>query len=703
MSVQLAHDGASTAIAEVSPSAPAGHLEGRPAKPYDLEGRLAIARTRIPPLWPLQNFVAVNPFLGLTNQHFDDACEAMRSTAGADMLMPREYYRAWIAEGRILEADLAHALRTVPNREGLPSSVSALRDAIRETPSYVAPSIVTAVEIIDRVRGEGVAIRVVEQISKWCSAYYDQGQAPWIMPWRSLPAYPAWRAALRIDRTPDLMGFAGFREAIDSLPTDPVDTIQFVLEALGVPEAAIDAYLHRALFSVRGWVAYTRYLGWYDELRGESDDGVLEMLAIRLAWDYGLYATHHDSAFTTAWDDACAKMASAAAGPSIDYDLRIDAILQAAFEASFQRSLLDRLTSKQVDAVSGERPSVQAAFCIDVRSEIIRRALEATADNAQTIGFAGFFGFPIEYVPIGQRKGAAQCPVLLEPKFVVRETVAGTDSDEQTEILGLRLLRRRAAKAWKTFKGSAVSSFVYVETAGLMYAAKLLGDTTGVTRPVTHPFAEGLDPKVLARTGPEIDTGSLGKRATGLTDSARIATATGMLRGMSLTRGFSRLVMLAGHGSTMVNNPHASGYDCGACGGSPGEANARVAAATLNDPAVRAGLAAEGISIPDDTWFLGALHDTTTDEITIFDRDAVPASHQNDLVLLDGALREAAAIARQERAKLLNLSESGDVHASIERRTRDWSQVRPEWGLAGNAAFIAAPRARTRGIDLSGR
>ncbi|MGB5813184.1 MAG: putative inorganic carbon transporter subunit DabA, partial [Polyangiales bacterium] len=122
-----------------------------------------------------------------------------------------------------------------------------------------------------------------------------------------------------------------------------------------------------------------------------------------------------------------------------------------------------------------------------------------------------------------------------------------------------------------------------------------------------------------------------------------------------------------------------------------------------NDPAVRAGLAAEGISIPDDTWFLGALHDTTTDEITIFDRDAVPASQQDVLVLLDGALREAAALARNERAKLLHLSDSGDVHAAIERRTRDWSQVRPEWGLAGNAAFIAAPRARTRGIDLSGR
>lgn len=39
----------------------------------------------------------------------------------------------------------------------------------------------------------------------------------------------------------------------------------------------------------------------------------------------------------------------------------------------------------------------------------------------------------------------------------------------------------------------------------------------------------------------------------------------------------------------------------------------------------------------------------------------------------------------------------------MRRRAADWSEVRPEWGLAGNAAFVVAPRERTRGVDLSGR
>ena len=45
-----------------------------------------------------------------------------------------------------------------------------------------------------------------------------------------------------------------------------------------------------------------------------------------------------------------------------------------------------------------------------------------------------------------------------------------------------------------------------------------------------------------------------------------------------MTGDFARLVLLAGHGSSTVNNPYATGLDCGACGGHTGEANARVAA-----------------------------------------------------------------------------------------------------------------------------
>jgi uncharacterized protein YbcC (UPF0753/DUF2309 family) len=128
-----------------------------------------------------------------------------------------------------------------------------------------------------------------------------------------------------------------------------------------------------------------------------------------------------------------------------------------------------------------------------------------------------------------------------------------------------------------------------------------------------------------------------------------------------------------------------------------------VAASILNDPDIRAGLRDKGISIPDETWFLGCLHDTTTDEIRIFDVELIPASHAGEVAFLRRDLERATALARSERAGRLGIAPGADVSRAISKRSRDWAQLRPEWGLAGNAVFIAGPRARTRGLDLRGR
>ena len=465
--------------------------------------------------------------------------------------------------------------------------------------------------------------------------------------------------------------------------------------------------MHRALFDIGGWAAYARYLVWESELYGGQDDTLVELLAIRIGWGYALFKERTDTAFREAWREA---MEAAAALPrdeqlGDDPELAVDLILQHAYEHAYQRRLVARLVANMArpQPEARARRPLQAAFCIDVRSEIYRRALETVCPEAETVGFAGFFGFPIEYIPIGRVKGGAQCPVLLTPAFTVCEHVKRASAEEETEVLGLRLLRRRAAKAWKSFKLSAVSSFTYVETMGLAFAPKILSDTLGLTRPVDDPNADGLDRGVIGRIGPSLEPREVGGRATGFDGAQRVAMAEAVLRAMSMTGDFARLVLLAGHGSSTVNNPHASGLDCGACGGHTGEANARVAAAILNDAGVREGLVARGITIPADTWFIGCLHDTTTDEIRLHDVEDVPASHGEDLARLEEWLAKASDLARMERATLLGLPEGAAVDRQVRARSRDWSQVRPEWGLAGNAAFIAAPRARSQGLELGGR
>ena len=676
---------------------------------------IAGACKRIAPLWPLKHFVAVNPFLGFSNQSFHATCALLHRVARIDMLMPRTFYRQRLACGDITEQDLSVALKAAPKDWHAPPTVDALIEAVSRNAGKKAkhPAVVaTIAEVLDSLAdGDRQVSRtsfMTDEISKWCAAYFDEGQSVWRLPSRRLRPYPAWRAAVRHDLNPEVMGISRFRAIVEELPEDPTEAIIVVVRRIGVPSRATEDYLHQALFDIAGWAAFARYIVWCKELHGETDDTLLHVLAIRVVWGYALFMQRRDAAFKEAWSRA---MLDAALPPEDeklgeDRELCVDLIMQEAFEASYQRRLLSTLQPRNLPASRNEpasRKKLQAAFCIDVRSEIYRRALETVLPDAETIGFAGFFGFPIEYIPIGHIKGGSQCPVLLTPKYVVCEAVNNASPDEEARILSLRLMRRRVAKAWKSFKLAAVSSFIYVETAGILFGAKILSDSLGLTRTVHDPNTDGLDETIIGRLGPRIEPLLVGGRRTGFDAEDGLNQAEAVLRAMSLTGDFARIVLLAGHGSTTVNNPHASGLDCGACGGHTGEANARVAAAILNQDDVRDGLRSRGIEIPADTWFIGCLHDTTTDDVRFFDADKVPSTHAKELRELRHSLARATSLARLERAALLGVAEGPELDQQIVGRSSDWSQVRPEWGLAGNAAFIAAPRSRTRGLDLRGR
>jgi len=671
----------------------------------DIDRLIDTACERIAPLWPLQHFVAVNPFHGLRDMSFQQASDTLARVVDTSLYMPRSYYREQLAQGRISQENLQLAIA----RTGSKLDVAVVQRILAERAPRPKLGMGSVSEVLDRVEGGIWTSFVTERISLHCAAYFDMGQAVMAMPWRDRPLYTAWRTAAAIDRSPAMMGLGDFRAAVGRLPDEPRAAIALALDELGIPDACRERYLHAALLSVGGWAAWTRYLRWQAELAGEHDHAMVDLLAIRLMWDVLLFREKASAALMARWRE---MLAASMRPPSAKRQAaaEIDRILLNAMEIGLQRQLIAALGNDARAGRAPARPAVQAAFCIDVRSEVFRRALETVSPTVQTLGFAGFFGIFIEYVPLGACTGRDHVPVLFRPAYRVHEQIR--DGDPQTSVAQQQRRRRRIGlfKVWKGFKFSAATCFSFVESAGLMYAAKLLSDSFGWTRPVPEPFQQGLDRPAAARLGPELAAVPEALRCdhhpdSGIPEDEQVDHAERILRAMSLTDGFARLVLLAGHGSTTVNNPHASGLDCGACAGQTGEASARVVTAMLNRPAVRHGLLARGIIIPKDTWFLAGLHDTTTDELQLFDTDRVPPALAQDLHQLQQWLEQAGDLTRLQRAALLGTAGLPDraLADDVRRRSRDWSQVRPEWGLAGNAAFIAAPRERTQGLDLGGR
>jgi|HigsolmetaAR205D_1030408.scaffolds.fasta_scaffold00211_17 Uncharacterized protein conserved in bacteria len=625
----------------------------------------------IPPLWPLDSSIAVNPFLGQAGESLAWASARLKRVAGVALTMPRAWYCERIRTGEVTDEDLLGALQAAPTQLR-PETLRALKHAAQSRVPAARP-LPTVTELAAEVSGTDWPVFLSDRVGHWAASYFDQGQALWVVP-RGRGAYAAWRVFAMHDLTPEIAGLRGFAATVADMPETAEEAIVTTVRSLGIGADGLESYFHRLLMSLGGWAQLGRYRLWQAEFDGRTDPVVRELLAVRLIWEAALL-TQYRPLIEPRWRNAVANYGQPI-GPTLEDG--IDAILQEATERAMQRRLCTLLTTPRTK-VAVQRPAVQAAFCIDVRSEVFRRALESCDPGIQTLGVAGFFGVAIAHRPFASDVVEMRLPALLTPRF---ETRARSATAEAEEIEQAARICARATRAWARFKLAAISSFAFVEATGPLYIGKLLRDTFGMAdnRSAHDSMPCFVDP------APDLQT--------------RISVAEGALKAMSLTEGFARLVLLIGHGANVVNNPHASALHCGACGGYSGEVNARLLAGLLNDLKVREGLCARGILIPPDTLFLGALHDTTTDVVTIYEHDHISPVHSEDVKQAKFWLDTAGALARTERAR--RLPRAGGAQ-DVARRARDWAEVRPEWGLAGCQAFVAAPRRRTAGLDLQGR
>ncbi|QSP95095.1 DUF2309 domain-containing protein [Marinobacter salinisoli] len=666
---------------------------GNPSIQPEVREAIQHACDSIAPTWPLDRMIAVNPYWQQVHQPFSEVAATLDRLAGSPMAMPMRYYRNLWQAGVIQRDHLNQCLA----EQSSALSVEAMIEALEEPGAEPTPAPLLC-DALDQQRDllhePAWCDTITHQIAQFCAAYFDREQADW-HPNQSAELYSAWRHTLSQDHSVALLMKApDIPRRARALAEDPETRIQQALEQLAPEPEQWPAYLQAVLLRISGWASGCAYRRWQARLEGGDDHTLIDLLAIRLSWESLIDdGKRHPGSVFNRWHSAWLEHFQA----EDRADRVIRQLWQRAHEISYQQTLFQALAAHPSEPVSQTSPDVQAVFCIDVRSEVFRRHLEGQSKHIQTSGFAGFFGLPISYRPLGTEARRPQLPGLLAPALDITDTTGDPAADDQLVQQRQQSLKNRLN--WRAFTSVPASAFTLVETLGLGYVSKLIKRSApgagGMKK--EHGWSSGSDhtarPSLITALGNDLE--------------AKTDLATRVLKGMNLTRDFAPLVLLVGHGSQTENNPQRAGLDCGACCGQTGEVNARALAALLNDTEVRLALRHNGINVPGDTWFIAGLHNTTTDEVTLFDTGETPAALTAKLGTLTDQLAAAGQAARRERASALGLKHLEDspekLHKAVKRRANDWAQTRPEWGLANNAAFVVAPRARTRGLPLYGR
>ena len=722
----------------------------------------------IAPAWPLGQFVASNPLAGLEHLTFDDATERATQIRGGRTNLDTAHYQRLYADGEIDDVALVEAIierrdvlplpPTLPQQSwvtltraliagGQPIPSPPLRAAARfaaeslgarvETLVNAAPAPTTLSGQTDAQLGTTLDARVADAVSVWLAYLLADGDVRWKVAPGTL--FARWRRGAESSAFDATIGLDGFADALADVPERADEAVAEHLTAMGVADAEWSDYLAATLARLPGWASH---VAWLEREVRTGTASLLDLAAMvlslerflvdaetRATWDKpgttatlaGRSALEPRAAVTNAADlieavarageldaDALGALDDVALIALVRYASAVrqaaPAIWRTAHEATFRDPIVADLFAAASTSSSGAvAPDTQAVFCIDVRSEPLRRHVESSGRN-QTLGFAGFFALPFHYQQLDADGGTDQCPVLLTPHHGVHE-VAGP----QHHALARRALT--GARAMRSTTGAASdaqrapnSAFSFAEAAGWLYAP------ITVLRTASPAAWFRLRAATRTRVRPSVPTRQTvdqTRDGLGFAPDEQLFLAEAALRTMGLTRDFARLVVITGHGSHTENNPFEAAYDCGACGGNPGGANARALAAMLNAAAVRGRLSAVGIDVPDTTWFIPAEHDTTDDTVTLLDTDQAPTSHWQDVARFRSDLDSATLELSRERVSTLpdapSVRNGLAARRHAQRRAADWAQTRPEWGLAGNAAFIVGDRSVTEACNLDGR
>ncbi|QCJ42125.1 DUF2309 family protein [Bacillus sp. S3] len=731
-----------------STSARALHWEKIPdSLDFDLIDLVNSASSVIVPLGPINTFAARSPWVGFEGQTFEKTAYWLKDTCDIDIYPNDPLLQSAWERGEIhqdfLKNGLHHWLNTqsleLPRKvaeqfclaalmqKQLPSNTldeSELKSLVTElnrfTPEMTEKhSVKTYSQRLEQLGRVNAAHDLNSNMIKWCKLFLDESQAVWSMPNREEGFYRAWRKLVQHD--PALSRIQ--RKQLSNLPEEADAALREVLSALEIQFSEIQAYFEAHFLVLPGW---SGMMLWRSQQSAEESSLLLEYLAVRISMEWALVKPFlplpekrnnkvHVEPLIAAWAkwgnlpiNAWSQLSSTEIKACLTLAHRFDKIQRnrlwlEAWEKTYEDQLKKMLISQhKAETSENINPALaQFVFCIDVRSEPFRRKLEKRGEF-QTFGTAGFFGLPIATCELGSNHAHNSLPVMFKPQYKIKEFSPESESYQQ---------RHHAVKSigytFAAMKHNLISSMVLPEISGPWLSMQTL--------------ARSFVPRIAGQTLRKLHQSWLHKPSTELslnhTQISETALPTGFsvkekvhyvrqaLIMMGLTDQFAPLVVICGHGSHSTNNPYSSALDCGACGGASGGFNARVLAELCNLPTVRMSLEKEGIIIPKDTVFAAAEHITTLDELRWLYVPELSDEAKKAFNRVQSELPKVSEEANSERlSQLPNLgTHLKNPKAEAQRLSEDWSEVRPEWGLARNAAFIIGERQLTIGCNLGGR
>lgn len=594
-----------------------------------------------------------------------------------------------------------------------------------------------------------------------CAAFLDRGQAHWPMPCRQEGFYAAWRHIAVAGRAlrPAWERRLGqlIRGQSDS---DPSAAVLSLIDELGIPASELEDFIEQLLLQLPSWAGLFQRLEGSTLQVGLSTEApkvtLIDFVAVRLFLDVLAYqdiaerigyhgplrellpylrraprlaAPLRHGPFDTAWllfnlaqlaglDAAVLRSCRAEVLRALfvvieqmNEETRLR-IWHDAYERHYRDELLSAVVSNVAAPRAAPAARLQVICCIDDRMESFRRQLEENHPDVETFGAAGFFNLAIAFQGIDDPSTFPLCPVVVQPQHLIAEEPA-----EQDTPLFARRQRRRRRWHWLDARfdrasrslllGSVLTALAgFVATVPLLLNVFLPKFAARLRRFVTQRLLPEVRTQLSQLRSPSARSAASVGLYTGFSIEEKAARVGSLLENLGLTQSFAPMVVVLGHDSSSVNNPHFAAYSCGACGGRSGGPNARLFARMANRPEVRELLRQRGIEIPATTLFVGGVHDTCADAITLYE-EAVPQDRRDELealraVLKDGLLRQAHERSRRFASASANLSLE-QARAHVEERAADLSQARPELGHATNASCLVGRRALSRGVFLDRR